>query len=165
MRYLTKRLNPLDFVAVPWYGGVMIESLLMVSALAQPTEPLDRGNDRASRQAQTVVGRAIRNRDGSYINRRWHGCAGFVAWAYAPYRKLPSYSGAQWYRGRHIYKRSNLKPGDILLYGPKGSQHASIYIGKGKQIGANNARVGVQIDRIDAPWWKPRYAGAVRILE
>jgi cell wall-associated NlpC family hydrolase len=163
VRYLTKRLNPLDFVAVPWYGGVMIESLLMVSALAQPTEPLDRGNDRASRQAQTVVGRAIRNRDAGYINGRWHGCMGFVRWSYAPYKSLPNYSGAMWNRGKKV-SRKNLKPGDILLYGPRGSQHASIYIGRGKQIGANNARVGVQIDRIDAPWWKPRYAGARRVL-
>ena len=34
----------------------------------------------------------------------------------------------------------------------------------GKQIGANNPRAGVQIDDIDAPWWKPRYAGARRVL-
>lgn len=163
MRYLTKRLNPLDFVAVPWYGGVMIESLLMVSALAQPTEPLDRGNDRASRQAQTVVGRAIRNRDAGYINGRWYGCMGFVRWSYSPYKHLPNYSGAMWNRGKKV-SRKNLKPGDILLYGPRGSQHASIYIGRGKQIGANNSRVGVQIDKISSPWWRNSYAGARRVL-
>jgi cell wall-associated NlpC family hydrolase len=69
-----------------------------------------------------------------------------------------------WGHGKRIYKRSNLKPGDILLYGPGGSQHASIYIGNGKQIGANNPSAGVQIDRIDSPWWRNSYAGAVRVL-
>lgn len=141
------------------YGRSMIESLVMVSALAQPTEGT--GRDRTD----VVVSRSIKQRGSSYINGRWHGCAGFTAWAYEPYRKLPTYSGAQWNRGRHIYKRSNLKPGDILLYGPRGTQHASIYIGNGKQIGANNPRAGVVIDSINSPWWKPRYAGAVRILE
>jgi len=156
---ITKPVNWLDAPERRWYGGLMIETVLMVSALAQPQEN-GTGRDRAD----VVVSRAIKQRGSSYINSRWHGCAGFVAWAYSPYKKLPTYSGAQWHRGKRIYKRKNLKPGDILLYGPRGSQHASIYIGKGKQIGANNARVGVQIDRIDAPWWKPRYAGARRVL-
>ncbi len=145
------------------YGGSMIESLVMVSALAQPQEPHGRGNDRASRQAQTVVGRAIRNRHAGYINQRWYGCMGFVRWSYSPYKHLPNYSGAMWNRGKKV-SRKNLKPGDILLYGPRGSQHASIYIGHGKQIGANNPRAGVQIDSINASWWKPRYAGARRVL-
>ena len=138
----------------------MIETVLMVSALAQPQEHRD---DRASRQASTVVSRAIRNTDSGYINRRWHGCMGFVRWSYSPYKSLPNYSGAMWNRGKRV-GRKHLKPGDILLYGPRGSQHASIYIGRGKQIGANNSRVGVQIDKINSPWWRSSYAGARRVL-
>lgn len=88
---------------------------------------------------------------------------GFVRWSYSPYKSLPNYSGAMWNRGKRI-GRKHLKPGDILLYGSHGSQHASLYIGKGKQIGANNRSAGVQIDSINAPWWKPRYAGARRVL-
>ena len=138
----------------------MIENLVMVSALAQPH---GHGDTKASRQTQTVVSRAVRQRGSSYINSRWYGCQGFVRWAYSPYKSLPNYSGAMWKRGKTV-ARKNLKPGDILLYGPRGSQHASIYIGRGKQIGANNPRAGVQIDSINASWWKPRYAGARRVL-
>lgn len=88
---------------------------------------------------------------------------GFVRWSYTPYKSLPNYSGAMWNRGKKV-SRKNLRPGDILLYGYKGSQHASIYIGRGKQIGANNSRVGVQIDKISSPWWRNSYAGARRVL-
>jgi cell wall-associated NlpC family hydrolase len=138
----------------------MIENILMVSALAQPTNDY---NSRREHRLEHVVSRAENQRGSSYINRRWHGCAGFTAWVYSPYKSLPSYSGAQWSRGKHV-GRKNLRPGDILLYGRKGSQHASIYVGNGKQIGANNPRAGVQKDSINAPWWKSRYAGAVRIF-
>lgn len=139
----------------------MIENILMMSALAQPND--SHATIRQNR-IEHVVSRAVNQRGASYINRRWHGCAGFTAWVYAPYRSLPTYSGAQWYRGKHIYKRKNLRPGDILLYGPKGTQHASLYIGHGRQIGANNPRAGVEVDRIDSPWWRNSYAGAVRVL-
>ena len=153
-------MTPMGIIAMVEH---MIENILMVSALAQPTEVVEHRNDRASRQAQTVVGRAMRNRHSGYINRRWHGCMGFVRWSYSPYKHLPNYSGAMWNRGKRI-GRKHLKPGDILLYGPRGSQHASIYIGRGMQIGANNSRVGVQVDSINSPWWRRSYAGARRVL-
>lgn len=138
----------------------MIENLLMVSALAQPQD--DR-SDHVNRASRSVVSRAINQRGSSYINSRWYKCMGFVRWSYAGHKSLPNYSGAMWNRGKRVARR-NLKPGDILLYGPRGSQHASIYIGRGKQIGANNPRAGVQIDSIHAGWWRPRYAGARRVL-
>lgn len=138
----------------------MIENILMVSALA--VQPNDSQARRESR-IEHVVSRATKQRGSSYINRRWTGCMGFVSWSYAPYKSLPNYSGAMWYRGKKV-SRKHLQPGDVLLYGHKGRSHASLYIGHGKQIGANNPRAGVQIDDIDAPWWKPRYAGARRVL-
>lgn len=138
----------------------MIENILMVSALAQPN---DTYTSRREDRIEHVVSRAVKQRGSSYINRRWHGCMGFVRWSYSPYRSLPNYSGAMWNRGKKI-SRKHLKPGDILLYGHNGSSHASLYLGRGKQIGANNPRAGVQIDSINASWWKPRYAGARRVL-
>lgn len=140
------------------YGRTMIESLVMVSALAQPIE-----DGKTERRQRHVVSRSIKQRGSSYINKRWYGCMGFVRWSYSPYKSLPNYSGAMWNRGKKV-GRKHLKPGDILLYGHRGSQHASIYIGRGKQIGANNSRVGVQIDKINSPWWRNSYAGARRVL-
>jgi cell wall-associated NlpC family hydrolase len=119
--------------------------------------------DRRQERIEKVISRAKRNRHGSYINGRWVGCMGFVRYSYSPVKSLPNYSGAMWNRGKPV-SRKNLKPGDILLYDAKGSGHASIYLGRGRQIGANNHRVGVQIDRINAPWWTSRYAGARRVL-
>lgn len=134
----------------------------MIAVPINNTGPAGHTN-KGTHRVERVVARAKNQRGSSYINGRWYGCMGFVRWSYKPYKSLPNYSGAMWNRGKRI-SRKNLKPGDILLYGPAGSQHASVYIGHGKQVGANNPRAGVQIDKINAPWWKPRYAGARRIL-
>ena len=45
--------------------------------------------------------------------------------------------------------RKHLKPGDLMFFGPGGSQHVSMYIGKGKMIHATNPRSGVRIDSIN----------------
>ena len=66
-------------------------------------------------------------------------------------------------RGQRVSK-SNLLPGDILAWGSNGSQHVSIYIGKGKMIGANNPSRDVVIEPINNSYWAPRYAGARRLI-
>lgn len=92
-------------------------------------------------------------------------CSGFVMWVYkhAIGKSLPHYSGAQMRATQRVARR-HLKPGDLLFYGPGGSQHVAMYIGGGKQIGANNPRVGVVIDSINNSYWRSRYAGAGRVI-
>ena len=58
-----------------------------------------------------------------------------------------------------------LKPGDLLFYGRGGSQHVSMYIGKGQMIHATNPRTDVRIDRVNNGYWRGRFAGAGRIIE
>ncbi len=77
---------------------------------------------------------------------------------------LPHYSGAQMRVAKRVSKK-NLLPGDLLFYGPGGSQHVSIYIGRGKMIGASNPRADVRRDSINAPWWRNIYAGAGRVIQ
>ena len=57
--------------------------------------------------------------------------------------------------------RKHLKPGDLMFFGPGGSQHVSMYIGKGKMIHATNPRSGVRIDSINMGYYKARYAAPV----
>lgn len=94
-------------------------------------------------------------------------CSGFTKVVYKKVAKIniPHYSGAQlnMRRGQRVSKR-NLLPGDILAWGSNGSQHVSIYIGKGKMIGANNPRRDVVIEPINSSYWAPRYAGARRLI-
>jgi cell wall-associated NlpC family hydrolase len=52
-----------------------------------------------------------------------------------------------------------------MFYGRGGSQHVSMYIGKGKMIHATNPRTDVRIDSINNGYWRGRFAGAGRIIE
>lgn len=91
-------------------------------------------------------------------------CSGFIMWTYKKIGiELPHYSGAQMNKAKRI-KKKNLEKGDLLFYGPGGSQHVAMYIGGGKQIGANNPRVGVVIEPVRMGYWSNRFAGAGRIL-
>lgn len=93
-------------------------------------------------------------------------CSGFTKYLYKSVanKYLPHYSGAQMRKGQRV-SRNNLKKGDLLFWGPGGSQHVSMYIGKGKMIGANNPRSDIQVESINAPWWRNKYAGATRIIK
>jgi len=95
-------------------------------------------------------------------------CSGFTKMVYKHVTgiNLPHYSVSQWRakRAQKVSKR-HLLPGDILVWGPGGSQHASMYIGGGKMIGANNPRSDVAINSINDSYWRPRYAGAARYIK
>ncbi|MFZ1362451.1 MAG: C40 family peptidase [Candidatus Nanopelagicales bacterium] len=88
-------------------------------------------------------------------------CSGFTKYLYKKVlrKNIPHYSGAQMRKLKRVSKR-NLKPGDLLFWGRGGSQHVSMYIGRGKMIGANNPNRDVVIESINAPWWRNKYAGA-----
>ncbi|MGV1037221.1 MAG: C40 family peptidase [Candidatus Nanopelagicales bacterium] len=95
-------------------------------------------------------------------------CSGFTKMVYKRVTgiNLPHYSGSQWRvkRAQKVSKR-HLLPGDLLVWGPGGSQHVSMYIGHSKMIGANNPRSDVSINRINDSYWRPRYAGAARLIK
>lgn len=70
-------------------------------------------------------------------------CSGLTAWAYrqAGYN-LPGGSYNQYHHGYFV---SYPAPGDLVLYGPGGAQHAAIYIGNGQVVQASNYNTGVHI--------------------
>lgn len=115
-----------------------------------------------------LVSVALSRRGSRYV---WGGsgpnefdCSGLTMWVFqqALGVTLPHYSGAQMLATRPI-ARDRLRKGDLLFYGPGGSQHVSMYIGRGLQIGANNPRVGIVVDSIDGSYWVSRFAGAGRV--
>lgn len=121
---------------------------------------------------RAIVRYALSRRDGGeYVagaSSAWRfDCSGFVKQVYwkVAHINLPHYSGAQLNlgRGMRVGKR-HLEPGDILAWGPNGSQHASLYIGRGRMIGANNPSRDVVIESINSSYWAPRYAGARRVI-
>ncbi|MEI6623938.1 MAG: C40 family peptidase [Actinomycetes bacterium] len=93
-------------------------------------------------------------------------CSGFtmVVYRQAVGKRLPHYSGAQMQSTQRV-SRAQLLPGDLLFWGAGGSQHASMYLGRGLMIGANSPSSGVVIESMNSSYWRPRYAGAGRVIK
>jgi len=63
-------------------------------------------------------------------------CSGLVMWSYARAGiSLPRTSGAQYAATTHI-SLADMQPGDLLFYGPGGSDHVAMYVGGGSMIEA-----------------------------
>ncbi|MEI2643695.1 MAG: C40 family peptidase [Candidatus Nanopelagicales bacterium] len=125
--------------------------------------------ERATRARASLVRVALSKRSARYVagaSGPWaFDCSGFTMWVYkrATGKSLPHYSGAQMHRAKRV-SRKHLMPGDLLFFGPGGSQHVSMYIGKGKMIHATNPRSGVRVDSINMGYYRARFAGAGRII-
>jgi cell wall-associated NlpC family hydrolase len=63
-------------------------------------------------------------------------CSGLTAWSWGQVgTPLPHYSGAQMADSTPV-PVSDLQPGDLLFYGPGGSEHVAMYVGPGTMIEA-----------------------------
>jgi len=63
-------------------------------------------------------------------------CSGLILYAFAGVGiKLPHYSGSQYKMGRKI-PSSQMRRGDVIFYGPGGSQHVTLYLGQGQMLEA-----------------------------
>jgi len=104
-----------------------------VSAPVGPPPPVPAGVAGAIQAAKSQIGTP-------YV---WGGsapggfdCSGLVMWSYAQAGiGLPRTSGAQYAATTHI-PLADIQPGDLLFYGPGGSDHVAMYIGGGSMIEA-----------------------------
>jgi cell wall-associated NlpC family hydrolase len=72
-------------------------------------------------------------------------CSGLVLYSFAGVGiKLPHYSGAQYNLGRKI-PASQMRRGDVIFYGPGGSQHVTIYLGQGQMLEAPDVGLKVRV--------------------
>ncbi|MGA9493060.1 MAG: NlpC/P60 family peptidoglycan endopeptidase RipA [Mycobacterium sp.] len=72
-------------------------------------------------------------------------CSGLVLYSFAGVGiKLPHYSGAQYNLGRKI-PSSQMRRGDVIFYGPGGSQHVTIYLGQGQMLEAPDVGLKVRV--------------------
>jgi cell wall-associated NlpC family hydrolase/predicted nucleic acid-binding Zn-ribbon protein len=70
-------------------------------------------------------------------------CSGLVLYSFAGVGiKLPHYSGSQYNLGRKI-PAAMMRRGDVIFYGPGGSQHVTIYLGNGQMLEAPD--IGLQV--------------------
>jgi peptidoglycan DL-endopeptidase RipA len=63
-------------------------------------------------------------------------CSGLILYGFAGVGiKLPHYSGSQYDLGRKI-PSSQMRRGDVIFYGPGGSQHVTLYLGNNQMLEA-----------------------------
>jgi len=96
-------------------------------------------------------------------------CSGLVSWALyqAGYKKYgPQSTATLKNMGKNI-KRSNMKPGDIILFSSNGSgggvHHVGIYIGNGKMVHAPYTGTVVRVESINNPFYKREFYCARRL--
>jgi cell wall-associated NlpC family hydrolase len=72
-------------------------------------------------------------------------CSGLVLYSFAGVGiKLPHYSGSQYNLGRKI-PASQARRGDVIFYGPGGSQHVTLYLGQGQMLEAPDVGLKVRV--------------------
>jgi cell wall-associated NlpC family hydrolase len=77
-----------------------------------------------------------------------YDCSGLTRYAFAGVGvQIPKYSGDQYNTGRPI-PASQAKRGDLIFYGPGGSQHVAIFLGGGKMLEASSAAGHVTVSPV-----------------
>ena len=87
-----------------------------------------------------------------------YDCSGFTRYAFAGVGVLiPKYSGDQYNTGRKV-PQSQAKRGDLLFWGPGGSQHVAIYLGGGKMLEASGSAGKVTVSPVRTAGLQPYLA-------
>nr|MDT0522214.1 NlpC/P60 family peptidoglycan endopeptidase RipB [Streptomyces sp. DSM 41633] len=91
-----------------------------------------------------------------------YDCSGFTRYAFAGVGvQIPKYSGDQYNTGRKV-PVAQAKRGDLLFWGPGGSQHVTIYLGGGKMLEASGSAGKVTVSPVRMAGIQP---SAARIIE
>jgi cell wall-associated NlpC family hydrolase len=84
-----------------------------------------------------------------------YDCSGLTRYAFAGVGvQIPKYSGDQYNTGRPI-PPSQAKRGDLIFYGPGGSQHVAIFLGGGKMLEASSAAGHVTVSPVRTAGMSP----------
>jgi peptidoglycan DL-endopeptidase RipA len=72
-------------------------------------------------------------------------CSGLILYSFAGVGiRLPHYSGSQYNMGRKI-PAAEMRRGDVIFYGPGGSQHVTLYLGDGQMLEAFDTGVPIRV--------------------
>ena len=91
-------------------------------------------------------------------------CSGFTSYVFKQHGISLSRTAAGQYSNGVAVSRSNLQPGDLVMFGKSGINHVAIYIGGGQIIHASTPSTGIRIDSLSTGYYNNNYAGARRIL-
>ena len=91
-----------------------------------------------------------------------YDCSGFTRYAFAGVGvQIPKYSGDQYTAGRQVHP-SQAKRGDLIFWGPGGSQHVALYLGNGQMLEASSAAGQVTVSPVRTAGMTPY---VTRIIE
>lgn len=89
-------------------------------------------------------------------------CSGLTRYAFAGVGvQIPKYSGDQYNTGRKV-PVNQAKRGDLLFWGPGGSQHVALYLGGGQMLEASGSAEQVKVSPVRTSGLQPY---AARIIE
>lgn len=91
-------------------------------------------------------------------------CSGFTSYVYKLHGVSLNRTAAGQYSNGTAVNRSDLQPGDLIMFGKSGINHVGIYIGGGRIIHAANASRGVTTDTINSGYYYNNYVGARRVI-
>lgn len=139
--------------AIPRVHGQAASEHVIKRAMSQIGVPYSWGGGNAAGKSNGIDGGA---------GTVGFDCSGLVLYAFAGVGiKLPHYSGAQYDLGRKI-PTSQMRRGDVLFWGPGGSQHVAIYLGNNQMIEAPYTGSHVKISPVRTSGMTPH---AVRYIE
>jgi cell wall-associated NlpC family hydrolase len=122
---------------------------------------------------ETVTGRAVSRvalsavgtpyRMGGSTPEKGFDCSGLVFWAYARNGiKVPRTAAEQSGLGAAV-RRSELKPGDILVFRIKSGLHTALYVGENSFVHSPSSGKTVRVDSMSKNYWQSKYIAARRV--
>ena len=127
----------------------------------------------SSGKGQEIANYALQFVGGRYVyggaSPKGFDCSGLTSYVYKQFGyKLNRSASGQMSNGRAV-SRGELKPGDLVLFGPQGStraSHVGIYIGGNKFVHACNTKKGVIVTSLSSSsYYSSRFLTARRIVE
>ena len=91
-------------------------------------------------------------------------CSGFTSYVFKQHGITLNRTSAGQYSNGVAVSRSNLQPGDLVMFGKSSITHVAIYIGGGQIIHASTPSTGVRIDSLSTGYYNNNYYGARRVL-
>jgi peptidoglycan DL-endopeptidase RipA len=121
---------------IPRVYGRQASEYVIRRGLSQLGEPYSWGGGNAAGPSNGI---------GSGSGTVGFDCSGLVLYSFAGVGiRLPHYSGSQYNMGRKI-PSSQMRRGDVIFYGPGGSQHVTIYLGQGQMLEAPDVGLKVRV--------------------
>ena len=125
--------------AIPYVYGAQASEYVIRRAMSQMGVPYSWGGGTATGPSNGID---------SGAGTVGFDCSGLILYAFAGVGiKLPHYSGSQYNMGRKI-PSSQMRRGDVIFYGPGGSQHVTLYLGQGQMLEAPYTGSNVKISPV-----------------